>query len=100
MKSILSLFVSGFLLFTACNSGEELEVIRQVTGPIETNAYLIYGEHTHKAALIDPGWEVDSLLDIIRERKLELEYIIATHGHIDHIYQVPIPPLFTRATCS
>jgi glyoxylase-like metal-dependent hydrolase (beta-lactamase superfamily II) len=37
-----------------------------------------------KAAVIDPGGEVDRLLTALADRGLELEKIWITHGHADH----------------
>ncbi|MEK7397586.1 MAG: MBL fold metallo-hydrolase [Candidatus Poribacteria bacterium] len=54
-------------------------------GPMEANCYLLECEKTLSAIVIDPGDEADVILDIISDRKLKLEFIINTHGHIDHI---------------
>lgn len=54
------------------------------TGPISVNTYLVYDE-TKKAFMVDPGGKSDFLLDKIKEENLDLEYIILTHGHGDHI---------------
>lgn len=47
--------------------------------------YLASCEKTAKAAIIDPGGDEERLLAEIKARDLELEYIIATHGHPDHV---------------
>jgi hydroxyacylglutathione hydrolase len=54
-------------------------------GPMQANCYLLECEETHSAVVIDPGDEADVILDMIRDRELKLEFIINTHGHIDHI---------------
>ena len=38
-----------------------------------------------KAAVVDPGFEAQVVLDVVREEKLELEWIVNTHGHLDHV---------------
>lgn len=60
---------------------------RLVVGPLETNCYLIACKKTKKAAVIDPGGEeeVDLILKNLQNNDFNLEYIINTHGHIDHI---------------
>jgi len=78
-----------FLLQFNCTTVEDFKVIHQVTGPIGTNCYLIYGNKSKEAALIDPGWPVDTLETFIKENGLDLKYIFITHGHIDHFYSVP-----------
>ena len=42
-------------------------------------------EETSEGALIDPGDEVQELLEIVDERRLAIKYILLTHAHIDHI---------------
>jgi glyoxylase-like metal-dependent hydrolase (beta-lactamase superfamily II) len=34
--------------------------------------------------LIDPGDEVDDLLDVIRRERLKVKAILLTHAHLDH----------------
>jgi glyoxylase-like metal-dependent hydrolase (beta-lactamase superfamily II) len=60
-------------------------VVRQVTGPIETNAYLLYDTIGREAALLDVGGPVDSLLTVIDEEGLNVKYLLTTHGHPDHV---------------
>ncbi|MEO0116810.1 MAG: MBL fold metallo-hydrolase [candidate division WOR-3 bacterium] len=57
------------------------EIIRLVLGPFLTNTYLILTEK--EAVVIDPVFEPERILGLIRGR--ELKKIINTHGHIDHI---------------
>jgi len=84
--------------FFGCRTIEEIKVIHEVIGPIETNCYLIYGMKSKQAALIDPGGQVDNLIASIKENGLELKYIFVTHGHIDHVFGIPnIKNLFPKA---
>ncbi|WP_110931386.1 MBL fold metallo-hydrolase [Paenibacillus bouchesdurhonensis] len=52
-------------------------------GPLQTNAYLIRGEDEGKAIIIDPGMNPAPL--IRRIEGLEIEAILLTHAHFDHI---------------
>ena len=55
-----------------------------VTGPIETNTYVVINEK--KACLVvDPSQGCNEVLSFIREQGLVLESIVLTHGHFDHI---------------
>lgn len=62
-----------------------LEVIGTTVGPVAENSYLIFEEGTGKALLVDPGDEADRLMQPLAERGLELEAILLTHCHFDHI---------------
>jgi len=62
-----------------------LEVVGTTVGPVAENSYLIYREGTGKALLIDPGDEPELLMKPLAERELELEAILLTHCHFDHI---------------
>ena len=49
-----------------------------------TNSYLIY-DTIKNAVLIDPAYNSNLILNIIKGKKLNLKYIVITHGHADHI---------------
>jgi hydroxyacylglutathione hydrolase len=53
--------------------------------PIEKNGFIVGCPETREAVLIDPGDEVDELLDLGRQRQLSFKYILLTHAHFDHI---------------
>ena len=57
-------------------------------GPFMVNSYLIVNDK--KGIIIDPGSGIGPFLKKIDSEKIELEAIIATHGHIDHIDGVNI----------
>lgn len=52
--------------------------------PFQQNCSIIVCEATNKAAIVDPGGEVDRLIARIEELGVELEKILITHAHIDH----------------
>ncbi|MBX7190094.1 MAG: MBL fold metallo-hydrolase, partial [Solirubrobacterales bacterium] len=62
-----------------------LEVIGTTVGPVAENSYLVFKEETGKALLFDPGDEADRLMQPLADRGLELEAILLTHCHFDHI---------------
>ena len=49
------------------------------------NMYILIDEETKKCAVVDPGGASDKILNYIRANALQLQYIILTHGHGDHI---------------
>jgi hydroxyacylglutathione hydrolase len=54
-------------------------------GPLQCNCSVIGDEKTHEAMVIDPGDQIDGILDILRQEKLTLKQIVITHAHIDHV---------------
>jgi len=56
-----------------------------VVGPIAANCYLIGCEATKEGMIVDPGDEAERVLEAVRELGLDIKFIVATHGHPDHI---------------
>ncbi len=54
-------------------------------GPMENFIYLIEECDSSAVAVVDPAWEVDKILDYVGERSLNIQTILLTHGHNDHI---------------
>ncbi len=55
------------------------------SGPLRVNTYIAVDEATNKAFMVDPGGYDTEMIKYIAENKMELEYIILTHGHEDHM---------------
>src|SRR5271169_724557 len=54
-------------------------------GPLLCNCSIIGDETTHEAMVIDPGDDIEDVLAIIRQNKLDVKQIVITHAHIDHV---------------
>ena len=55
-------------------------------GPIQENAYIVRaGPDARRAVLVDPGEEPERLLDAASSLGVEIEAILITHCHFDHI---------------
>ena len=52
--------------------------------PFQQNCSLLVCEQTNKAAVVDPGGDLELILDAVKEQGAKLEKILLTHGHIDH----------------
>jgi glyoxylase-like metal-dependent hydrolase (beta-lactamase superfamily II) len=53
--------------------------------PFYKNGFLVACERTRAAALVDPGDEVDQLLAAARDYDAEVQLILLTHAHVDHV---------------
>jgi len=51
----------------------------------DTNCYIFGSKKTKKVTIIDPGGESQKIKNLLHREKLIPEFIINTHGHIDHI---------------
>jgi len=47
-------------------------------------SYIIADEVTRKAAVIDPSFNAEDIIETCEDNDLTIEYIINTHGHRDH----------------
>jgi len=61
-------------------------IFKQVpVGTFQNFSYIIGDEDTKTAALVDPAWEVDRLLQMCSQLGLKVSYVINTHSHHDHV---------------
>jgi hydroxyacylglutathione hydrolase len=56
----------------------------------EQNCSLIICPVTRKAALVDPGGDIDALEALVSESGVSIEKLLITHGHVDHCGQAGI----------
>jgi hydroxyacylglutathione hydrolase len=66
-----------------------ISVDRFVTGPLETNSYLIVDEAKKCCLIIDPAGGCDELVLAIERDSLRPEAIVLTHAHFDHCMGIP-----------
>ena len=52
--------------------------------PFSQNCSLLICESTQKAALVDPGGDIERIFEVINEESVTIEKILLTHGHLDH----------------
>ena len=58
----------------------DLKIIK--VGELEENCYIISGD---KTIVIDPGDEANKIISYIKENNLNLDSILITHHHFDHV---------------
>ena len=63
-------------------------MLQQFTMPLgayQTNCYIIWAEGSDSCAVIDPGYEPDTILTRAGLLGKKVEAILLTHGHFDHV---------------
>ena len=72
---------------SAAPSSPKERMIHEIfpVGPLQCNCSVIGDENTHEALVIDPGDDVETILEILQKHSLRLTQIVVTHAHIDHI---------------
>lgn len=61
------------------------------------NCFVIRRRDTPKCLVIDPGLQVRRVVEQLEAEQLQVERILVTHGHIDHVGGVPALKRATRA---
>ncbi len=54
-------------------------------GPMQNFVYLIGDPETHSLAVVDPAWEIETILDTARRHDFEITHLLVTHFHPDHL---------------
>src|ERR1700691_1636103 len=54
-------------------------------GMLQCNCSILGDPATGDAIVVDPGDEVERILEIVRRRGLTVRSIVSTHTHIDHV---------------
>lgn len=62
-----------------------IQIIKIGTGAMLVNTYLAWDSITKKGFIVDPGGYSSDLYEYINKECIDIEYIILTHGHGDHI---------------
>jgi hydroxyacylglutathione hydrolase len=71
----------------------------RAVAPFYKNGFVVGCERTREAVIIDPGDEVDQLMGAVRDLDVDVQAILLTHAHVDHVtgvgaakdeYNVPV----------
>jgi glyoxylase-like metal-dependent hydrolase (beta-lactamase superfamily II) len=54
-------------------------------GMLQCNCSILGDSETREALVVDPGDEVDRILEVLQRHALTVRAIVSTHAHIDHV---------------
>src|SRR5919197_6680464 len=62
-----------------------MDVRSFTVGPVAENCYIVRRDGADHALIVDPGEEADRILGAVDSLGLEIDAILVTHCHFDHI---------------
>ena len=66
-------------------TSSKLQVEPLIVGPLFSNCYIVWDDGVKQGVIIDPGDDADVILKKVKELDITVNYILATHGHFDHV---------------
>jgi glyoxylase-like metal-dependent hydrolase (beta-lactamase superfamily II) len=57
----------------------------QAVAPFHKNGFVVACPRTREGVIIDPGDEVDGLLEFVAQEDITIRHILLTHAHVDHV---------------
>ena len=73
------------LYFRQLLAGRQLAVTNPVAGQMANFMYLLGDPASRRALVVDPAWDVHTLLEVAQEDGYEVEGALVTHYHPDHV---------------
>lgn len=62
----------------------QLSVMIVPVTPLQQNCSLVWDSETMAGVVVDPGGDVDVIMEQVAEKGIAVERIVLTHGHFDH----------------
>lgn len=63
---------------------EGLYLKQMEIGPMENFVYLVGDAKTREVLIVDPAWQVDTILRVVKEEDLKVKGALVSHFHFDH----------------
>jgi glyoxylase-like metal-dependent hydrolase (beta-lactamase superfamily II) len=61
------------------------ELLSLVVGPLDVDCYVYWDVETREAFVIDPGGDPDRIISALKDKSIDVKFILNTHGHFDHV---------------
>ncbi len=78
---------AGRVLYWALRMSATNQLIHEVlpVGLLQCNCSVVGDPVTREAIVVDPGDEIEKILEVLDRHNLKVKYIVITHAHIDHV---------------
>jgi len=60
-------------------------IFRQIKQNGDNFSYIMGDETSHEAAVVDPSFNASAILKFVKDKALDVKYVIVTHYHPDHL---------------
>ena len=70
---------------SATNTKNDYSIHALELGPMENFIYLLVDESSKSAAVVDPAWDVNTIIKHAKQLDVDITDILLTHSHHDHI---------------
>jgi hydroxyacylglutathione hydrolase len=60
-------------------------VLQIAVGQMANFTYIVADEENGEAAIVDPSWDLDKIIQTLKKKNWRAKYIINTHTHFDHV---------------
>ncbi len=72
------------IFFTEFNMSSDLYLKQMEIGPMENFVYLVGSKATREVLVVDPAWQMDTVLRVAKEEGLKIKGALVSHFHFDH----------------
>ena len=62
-----------------------MKIAQMAVGSYQTNTYILCQEDSERCLIIAPGYEPERIMRYVNQKGLNVEAILLTHGHFDHV---------------
>jgi len=66
-------------------NSSKINIETLIVGPLYSNCYIVWDDLKSEGVIIDPGDDADIILKTVEKLNINIKYILATHGHFDHV---------------
>lgn len=77
--------VESEIYFRQLLAGRQVAKVHPVAGQMANFMYLLGDPDSRQALIVDPAWDVDSLLEVARQDDYRIVGALVTHYHPDHV---------------